>query len=213
MTIIVDKFKLAYLPVPKIACTSLKEVFYRIENGQDFVPAVRNSGMFHIHHFYPTPPFRNVPRGRIKDHYRFCVVRDPLKRLLSCYSNRVLHHRELAARHLSTEAIAAGAIPDPDLETFVERLEIYRKHSAQILHHSEPQVVFLGPDTGYFSHIYQMAELPRLIADLSDRTGMALSLPHSQSGGPKLSPDDLSSAARDKLLAFYRADYDAFSFS
>ncbi|WP_162784801.1 sulfotransferase family 2 domain-containing protein [Paracoccus suum] len=213
MAIIVDKYKLAYLPVPKIACTSLKEVFYRIENDHDFVPAVRNSGMFHIHHFYPTPPFRTVPRWRMKEHYRFCVVRDPIKRLLSCYSNRVRHHRELAARHLSAEAVAAGAIADPDLETFVERLEVYRKHSGQILHHSDPQVVFLGPDVGYFSRVFQMNELDQLTAELRERTGLALELPHSQSGGPKLSPGDLSVAARDKLLRFYRADYDAYSFS
>ena len=38
MAIIVDKIKVAYIPSPKVACTSLKAMFYRIENEHDFVP-------------------------------------------------------------------------------------------------------------------------------------------------------------------------------
>ncbi len=33
MTVILQEFALSYLPVPKIACTSLKTFFYEIENG------------------------------------------------------------------------------------------------------------------------------------------------------------------------------------
>lgn len=213
MAIIVDKIKIAYVPSPKVACTSLKTMFYRIENDRDFVPSIRNSAKFYIHGYYPTVPFARTPQEKIRDFFRICVVRDPVKRFLSSYSNRVCFHKELNEKRLSSEAIKAGAIPDPSLEEFVERLELYRKHSNSILHHTDPQVVFLGGDPGYYSRIYQMNELENLRNDLSSRSGMDLNLPHAQNGGPKIEPASLSANAMEKIKAFYWKDYDSYAFA
>lgn len=213
MAIIVDKIKLAYFPAPKVACTSLKTMFYKIENEHDFIPSVRNSVKFHIHSYYPTSPFARTSHERIKDYHRICVVRDPIRRFLSNYSNRVCFHKELSSKHLSSEAIKDGAIPDPSLEDFVERLEIYRKHSASIKHHTDPQALFLGADQKYYTKVYQMSELDELRGDLSHRSGMDLTLPHVQNGGPKINADSLSGNAADKVMEFYKKDYDAYYFS
>lgn len=212
MAIIVDKMKVAYFPVPKVACTSIKLMFYMIENEREFIPSYRNGVLFHIHNYYHTLPFGNVSQNRVRDHFRICVVRDPIRRFLSCYSNRVVFHRELREDWLSREAIEAGAIPNPTLAEFVERLEIYRRHSASILHHTDPQTVFLGTDPSYYARIYQMSELENLRRDLSDRAMMSLSLPHEQSGGPKIAPDSLSSNAREKIRKFYSTDYEFYEF-
>lgn len=213
MAIIVDKIRIAYMPSPKVACTSLKTMFYRIENDSDFVPSIRNSIKFYIHGYYPTVPFARTPHERIRDHFKICVVRDPIRRFLSSYSNRVCFHKELNEKRLSSEAIKAGAIPNPNLEEFVERLEIYRKHSRSILHHTDPQTVFLGGDPNYYSRIYQMNELEDLRTDLSCRSRLDLSLPHVQNGGPKIEPESLSSNALEKVQVFYKKDYNTYSFS
>ena len=51
-----------------------------------------------------------------------------------------------------------------------------------------------------FSTLY--AEL-----DATTATGEKVELPHVRSSGKKLKPSDLSAVHFDKLVAFYRADY------
>lgn len=207
MALILPKQRIAYFPVPKAACTSIKTMFFEIENGVPFKPMQRHGQMFHIHNFYGTQPFNRQNTGQLQDFWRFAVYRDPVARFLSCYSNRVLHFRELSPGMLSQQAQAAGALPDPDLDTFVERIELYREFSPSIRHHVAPQVSFLGRDPGYFQRIYVMSELPQLVRDMEARTGRTLHLPHEQRGGPRLVPGDLSANARESLLQLYRADF------
>lgn len=207
MAIILPQQRIAYFPVPKSACTSIKSLFFQIENGVPFKPMTRHGQMFHIHNFYGTVPFGRIAHDRLRDFWRFAVYRDPISRFLSCYSNRVLHFRELSAGMLSAEAQKAGALPDPDLETFIERIEIYRLYSPSIQHHCAPQVQFLGRDPDYFHRIFTLQTLDEMVAELSQRTGRSLQLPHEQRGGPKLTPDNLSPKAQAALRELYRADY------
>jgi hypothetical protein len=207
MPVILPQQRIAYFPVPKSACTSIKSLFFQIENGVPFRPLVRHGQMFHIHNFYGTVPFGRVDQGPLEGFWRFAIYRDPIARFLSCYSNRVLHHRELSEKALSAQARKAGAIPDPDLETFVERIEIYREFSASIRHHCAPQISFLGRDPGYFHRIFPMDGLERMLVELNQRTGRTLQLPHEQRGGPKLSPAELSANARAQLEQIYRPDF------
>jgi hypothetical protein len=207
MALILPQQRIAYFPVPKAACTSIKTMFFAIENGMPFKPMLRHGQMFHIHNFYGTEPFNREDKDELLDYWRFAVYRDPITRFLSCYSNRVLHFEELSQNMLSAEAQDAGAVPDPDLETFVERIELYREFSPSIRHHVAPQVSFLGRDPGYFQRIYGMAELPQLVSDLETRIGHDLDLPHEQRGGPRLTAADLSANALESLQQIYHADF------
>lgn len=210
MAIVLNKWKISYVPVPKAACSSLKLMFFHLENGRDFQPAMRNGQMFHIHRFYATTAFASLPHAAIQDHWRIAVVRDPVKRFLSCYSNRVCHYKELSQRHLPPDAIRSGATPNPSLEEFVEKLELYRQYSKPIKHHTDPQIFFLGEDENYFHRIFQMHELQELVHEVSARTKTPLELPHAQSHGPKLSTSELSANAVTKIKKFYQQDYDCF---
>lgn len=206
MALILPQYRIAYFPVPKAACTSVKTMFFQIENGAPFKPMRRHGQMFHIHNFYGTQPFNRQDPEVLRSFWRFAIHRDPIARFLSCYSNRVLHFKELSAAMLSDQARAAGAIPDPDLETFIERLDLYQEHSPSIRHHTAPQITFLGRDPGYFDRIYAMKELPQMVAELEARTGLQLHLPHEQRGGPKLDLRDLGANALERLNRIYRAD-------
>lgn len=207
MAIILPQQRIAYFPAPKSACTSIKSLFFQIENGVPFKPLVRHGQMFHIHNFYGTVPFGRINQELLRDFWRFAVYRDPISRFLSCYSNRVLHFRELSATMLSAEAQQAGAVPDPDLDTFIERIEIYRVYSPSIQHHCAPQVHFLGRDPDYFQRIFTLQSLSEMVEELRQRTGRSLQLPHEQRGGPKLTSDDLSPKSRAALEQIYRADF------
>ena len=68
----------------------------------------------------------------------------------------------------------------------------------------------LGPDPDWFSELYTLAELDRFLADMRARTGQPLTLPHVQTGGPKLDAGALTAAQLRKLRDVYAADYRAF---
>lgn len=210
MPITLPKFRIHYTPAPKVACSSLKSWFFHLENGRPFENMVRNGGVFHIHNYYSTTPFRKLAHGDSERFWKFAVVRDPVRRLISCYSNRVVYYNELSDRHLSPEKVKSGANPSPSLEEFIEKLEIYMDASDSIKHHASPLVYFLGDMASYYDRVFKIEELPLLEDELNGRTGGAIKIPHEQAGGPKIDAASLSTNSLDKIRAIYKADYDVF---
>lgn len=187
-------------------------MFYKIENERDFVNSVKCGTTFHIHNYYGSPPFSSISTNQLANFEKICVVRDPVERLLSCYSNRVRFYKELDEKHLTREAVLAGATPNPTLDVFVERLEIYRKYSASIRHHTEPHVHFIGKEQEFYSKIYRMSEVADLALSLSNKIGMQVQIPHDQTGGSKIFASDLSIDTINKIREFYKDDYNNYLF-
>ena len=206
------KWKISYTSVPKNAFTSIKNMFYYMENKENFVNSVRNGSVFHIHNFYGCRAFNPNEPLNAQSSWKFAVVRDPLQRLVSCYRNRVLHHHELDEKFIAANFVKEGALPKPSLEVFVERLELYCRASVSIAHHTKPHVFFLGSDPHRYDRLFSMGELPLLVTELQERTELDLHLKLEQNLGPKMSVADLSPNAADKLRALYRKDYDIFDF-
>lgn len=210
MTVFNEEYKISYYSVPKCACTSVKSMFFEIENGFEFRLFRVNGTVRHIHNFYNTLPFPKASQLDRDDHYRFAIIRDPVSRLLSCYSNRVVAHKELKPGLLPQEALDSGLYPDPSLSDFIENLEGYRKYSNSIRHHSNPLTFFLGDDPSYFSKLFTLGELDEMVQTVGSMTGKPLKLSHQQKGGPKLSKNDLSEREIKKLQDFYAQDYESF---
>jgi hypothetical protein len=187
-----DRYGLSYFPVPKCACSSLKAFFFELENGRPFQNYRANGKVIHIHHVYRTLPFETTRHRAGANDWKIAVVRDPVARLLSCYSNRVLHHRELDGIDLSIRDRIAGLVRRPDIGTFVDLLPRYRELSPSMHHHSAPHVEFLGLDPAYFDRVYRIDQLDTLVADVAGRVGTAPALQRLQMGGPKLKEDELS---------------------
>lgn len=211
MTVFLLKSKTAFFSVPKAACTSIKEMLFQVENGFGFRPFRANGETKHIHNAaYPTIPFAQINHEALADFLRLAVVRDPVNRVISCYANRVVHYHELSDRHIPPHYLGLGAKPNPTLEEFVERLELYRRCSPSIHHHSEPLTTFLGTDASYFHRLFGMAQLEELTQLLSDRVGIELALPKLQIDGPKYEATDLSGPSLKRIKAGYAADYQHF---
>ncbi|MCC5987484.1 MAG: sulfotransferase family 2 domain-containing protein [Pararhodobacter sp.] len=207
MSVILDKHALSYLPVPKAACTSLKTLFFEVQNGFPFRPFSTNGRQWWIHDFYKTIPFEQIDHAAIAEHRRIAVLRDPVRRLLSCYSNRVVHHRELS-REKARKPLKRADLPfDPDLPTFIAKLPAYCEAVPSIHHHAMPMVTYLGRDPAYFTRLYPMAELDQLVADMSALAGRELTLEKLQTGGPKIDPESLDAPERARLDDFYAEDY------
>jgi hypothetical protein len=205
----VDKHKLAFIAVPKTACSSFKHMFYEMENGAPFKPFRANGRTYNIHHLYPSRPFEQGYKvANFRGYFKFAIVRDPVKRLLSAYSNRVVHYKNLARWALGPKAIEAGVAPDPNLLDFLRSLETYRKWSGDIRHHTDPAHVFLGKDLSIFDAVYPIERIDACEAKLSEVIGEPVTIPHVQTGGPKLSLNELDPDLLARIVAFYAEDYD-----
>ena len=165
MSAVLAKHNIAYISAPKCACTSIKELIFCLENNCRFnkvrdhkgaVCLVINEKKHYIHNFYPTIPFARQERARLQRLHCFCIVRDPIDRIISCYNNRVLRYKVLTQDALSEAGIRAPANPDPN--QFIKNLHQYKKIN-DIKHHTLPLIHFLGSESNFYDEIFNLNSL------------------------------------------------------
>ncbi|MEL7188098.1 MAG: sulfotransferase family 2 domain-containing protein [Pseudomonadota bacterium] len=210
MTVILKQHKLFCANVPKVACTSIKRMFFEIENGFPFQPYRANGHVWHIHAFYKGVLRRDFPESAIAQYRRLAVVRHPIKRFLSAYSNRVVHHKEISESAVRKLGGFKRPPASPDLGEFVDRFETYQKIQS-IGWHCRPMVDFLGHDPNYYQGLYGIHQIDEFLDDVANSVGKRYEVGRYQTGGPKFSPSDLTAKQTAKLEKFYAADYKAFS--
>jgi hypothetical protein len=197
-----------YQPLPKVACTSIKEALFRLAFKQPYAPDL-GEGAPHVHSYFDL----RVCDVGLAD-WKFTVVRDPIQRFLSGYSNRVRHHRELSEPYLSQlkldPALDLHDFPfDPDIHEFIKRFDLYLQVPT-IRHHFRPVSEILAPLAAY-DKVYAFESLDDLSADLSRKVGQPVVFPHSQRGGKKVSIGDLRPGEVEKLVGIFGSDYDLLS--
>jgi len=193
---------IGYMPIPKVACTSIKNTFFKIKENREYDPEV-DAGR-HIHQFWD----RNKVDINECD-FRFMVIRDPIKRCLSAYSNRVGHHKELSlAKIQNSNPKIAGSfeIYTPGLGQFIDNFKQYYRVNS-IGHHCKPISEWVDNDTEQFTNIYRLEEIASLQKELSNRLEQKIIFPREQTGGRKIQIQDLSKDQVDFLMEFYRQDY------
>lgn len=211
MPIAINNTDLMYFPVPKVACTSIKVAVLAVNNPaavKSVTERDANGKRRDVHRIYNSTTFKVSSVVRFAHRRWFCVVRDPVKRFLSGYTNRLYHHHDLSK---TDDAVFTekGLSRKPELDEFVYRLEDYMAINSGVNHHFRPMVDFLGTKAKRYDRVFRMSELDDLVTYCAGH-GATLELPHMQSGGKKLALDVLDQKMRDKLLAFYAADYKAF---
>ena len=186
MSAILKAQNLAYISAPKCACTSIKELIFTIENNCNFNEIRTDRGAIYfqingkdhyIHQFYPSIPYAEQPHHILNKLHNFCVVRDPLDRLVSCYRNRVLRHGALRPEKIAGLDIDAPS--NPNLNQFVEHLDQYIK-APQIHHHTLPLTHFLGKRADGYQRIFNLRTIEQLPGYLKEYFGRTRSLPHLQ---------------------------------
>lgn len=202
--ILLAKRSLGYQDIPKIACTSIKYALYQLRTGKKFS---REEVGVHIHQYFGKE-YRSISEAD----FRFIVLRDPIKRFLSAYSNRVTHHKELSKEFL--KGSEEGRIllekkelmTNPSLKSFIKNFKYYQTIRA-INHHTKAIVDFDITDLSFFTHIYKIEELKLLEADISTQYKINFKLPRLQTGGIKFKVSDLSKDELNFLFDFYKEDY------
>lgn len=207
--ICLNEYKLIYIPIPKNACTSIKQALHAIEFGQIF-DANRpiNYSYKDIHDYYikRSDAFTSANKLKTASGFtRFAIVRDPVERVISCYRNRVIDLGDLQS---DLDALNRMNLPaEPDLNTFILNLTKYRKASKSIEHHSRPQSAFLGSSLKYLDHVFpleQIDELHTLLRNFSPNLKML----NRKGGGTKIDSNELSEKALEHAVHFYKKDYE-----
>ena len=208
MAVKVKGTPLVFFPVPKNACSSVKySLLNHNEDGMaDRLPITGPDGktVRYVHEIYPTRRFQWFTPLQYAGTRWFCVARDPVRRFLSGFGNRILHRDDLK-RSKPGVLEKAGLSRHPDLEEFVAKLESYCAANNSVRHHFMPAVHYLGRRPDRYDRIFTMKSLGDIV-DYCAEAGAQIALPHRQSKMAKLEIPELSATARAKLENFYAED-------
>ncbi len=138
------------------------------------------------------------------------MVRDPVRRLMSVYTNRVLLHKDVwnsaGVRDGRPGLPTLSRTPDPD--TFYSNLRAYMDGSSAIKHHAMSAQVFLGSNLKrHFSMVYRTEDMGELAQDLSLRVGRQVTLPRGNRSEVKLELESLKGATIDALRPYLDREY------
>jgi hypothetical protein len=226
--IVIHSLKIAFQPIPKVATTSLFNWLCEIVFDRAYEPEQNRRGRRqHIHSWFyrqRTELIESIDPGPgvlPTDYLTFCLTRDPVRRFISAYSNRVLHHGDLDLRGRVGERIDLyGLVARPEINFLVENLTEYMKLAPPIRHHARPMVDYTGRDVDVYDRILEIGDLDAFRHELMMHwadSGIAINgrpippMPRKQIGGPKLGFDVLSAESFSRLMDFYGEDYGTFS--
>lgn len=208
MVICIKAHKIAYMAIPKAACSSVKAALCAIDPDARIPKSKIKGRVDELHIQYPTKRFRLHRWNLYEDHWRFTVIRDPLKRLMSVYSDRKEQKRDL----FRSPRLRESNLPDdPDPDFFFEHLQEYFGLSSVIKHHILPASIFIGPDLTRYDKIYRVEDLDHLAADISNRINAPISIPRLNKSTYSLSFDDLSPKAKAVIRKHLGSDYTLLS--
>lgn len=221
MIALLEAHQIAFVASPKCMTTSIGRMFLEIETQKPFDR--KDHGGHYVHRVYKirAKALRlgavPAPLEKLKDYWTFTVVRDPIKRLLSAYANRVVDQNEVGkvmarpawqAEHGETQP---DLEPRPDPSEFFENLALYRDLIPSIRHHTNPMRDYLGSDLSAYDAVFPVENITDLEQTLSERIGSPLKLPNAQRSKSKLKFADLSPAAQNVIREFTRSDYELLS--
>lgn len=211
MTVELPAHKLVYMPVPKAACTSVKAALSTVDPAKPVTAAQIAEDEHVVHDVYQTRRFRPHRWEPFCDGnwWRFAVVRDPLKRVLSVYTDMIMSRNVLPNSPRLRDQSDLPIDPDPDF--FFQNLLEYMEHSSIIKHHALSSHLFLGKDPALFDRWYRTDELDLLAQDMSDHVRREVTIPRFNSSKGKLDPDELKLKTHKSLAAYLDEEYEVLS--
>ena len=193
--------KLVYYPVAKNANSSAKLFFLKhlkIDKNyyflSDKVPEYKVNEdskyknldkKYNLVNFLPS----YTPFEKIDVDEKCCIIRDPVKRFVSAYKNRVLFHKDFGFRNLNINEI-------------IEKLE----NNSFDNRHFLPQSYWLGSDLRYFTIVSNISNMETFINGVNNFFQSKVEFPRIQTGGADENIT-LTDSQIIKLKKIYSSDY------
>jgi len=194
--------KLVYYPVAKNANSSAKLFFLKhlkLDKNyyflSDKVPEYKINEdskyknldkKYNLVNFLPSyTPFQKMDVDE-----KCCIVRDPLKRFISAYKNRVLFHKDVGFQNLNINEI-------------IEKME----NNSFDNRHFLPQSYWLGNNLKYFTIVSNISNMETFINGVNNFFQNKVDFPRIQTGGTNENIG-LTDNQITKLNKIYSSDYD-----
>lgn len=201
--------KVAYHMVPKCASRTVLAYGYLIKNMDQyqrcfdvFSPTSRRLGFLQTFHQNNRKKVGHYP-------IRFCVIRDPVDRFLSAFTDRIRKNPNWAYLRETTVSEFLGNIDDPKYTSSEDVLPLTFEAYKDAKFHTKPLVHFLGKNSSYYTHIFninQIGEVKKLIEENSGVKLPELVLNKMQPfEAPPLSLEEI-----DQIKKRYKEDYDIY---
>lgn len=192
--------KLIYYPCPKNANTSAKLFFAKhaeIENQfmflSDKIPEYKQSTemfekekKFNIINFLPSKQQFN----KVFADEKCCLVRDPIKRFISAFNNRILFHKDESFKNHSVDMV-------------IEKLENNFFENKHFL----PQTYFLGNDLQYYTIVANIENIYEFEKRINHFFEKKIKFPKIQISKNKFDLK-LNISQLDKIKKIYDQDFD-----
>ena len=194
--------KLVYYPVAKNANSSAKLFFLKhlkLDKNyyflSDKVPEYKINEdskyknldkKYNLVNFLPS----YTPFEKIDVDEKCCIIRNPIKRFISAYKNRVLFHKDFGFRNLNINEI-------------IEKLE----NNSFDNRHFLPQSYWLGSDLRYFTIVSNISNMETFINGVNNFFQNKVDFPRIQTGGTNENIG-LTDNQITKLNKIYSSDYD-----
>lgn len=197
---------ICFWPVPKNACSTVNNELFRNNFGYYFEKFTIFGKLIHIHHIYPA---KYYDESRFGEYENIAVVREPFERFISMYTNRVLYHKDLLK---SEEKLSELNLPTiPNINEFIENIEVYRSVNNSIRDHSAKQVTYLGCSLEKFDFVVDIKSLEKLKDYVEKSSGVRLKpFKRYQTGGGEMKERtlfELKESNKEKIINFYSEDY------
>ncbi|WP_425039350.1 sulfotransferase family 2 domain-containing protein [Primorskyibacter sp. S187A] len=206
MAIAVPAHKIAYMALPKAGCSTVKRMLALIDPDVDLPPRETwTADTWHA--IYPTARFRPHRWDGFQDYWRFAVVRDPVKRLLSVYTNRVVQLGDLHNSRRLRRPEFSHLSRDPDPDFFFLHLDAYYEASSVIKHHVLPCELFIGPKPFRYDRVFKTEQIGELAEELGRRSGKSVDISRENSSEMRLDLDDLQPRTIDAIRPLLEREY------
>ena len=193
--------KLVYYPVAKNANSSAKLFFlkhlkmdknyyflsdkvpeYKVNEDSKYINLDKK---YNLVNFLPS----YTPFEKIEVDEKCCIIRNPIKRFISAYKNRVLFHKDFGFRNLNINEI-------------IEKLE----NNSFDNRHFLPQSYWLGSDLRYFTIVSNISNMETFINGVNNFFQNKVEFPRIQTGGADENIT-LTDSQIIKLKKIYSSDY------
>jgi len=190
---------LCYYPVPKNANTSAKLFFAKhlgiedrlIHTEKPLYKIIPNEDFKGKTPVWKWLPSKNAFVKQEVD-YACCLTRNPIKRFISSYKNRILYHKDREFYNHSIDMVLDK----------IEKNNFENKHFL-------PQNYFLGKDINYFSIISNTNNIKIFEEKVNDFFGKRVSFPHLQTGGSDIDIN-VSALQIKRIEKIYQEDFELF---
>ena len=210
MAVFLEQQDLLFVTIPKVACTTMKAYLAQCLLRTPYWKS--DFGQIHpnVHDFFKVDTcFGQLSEAQRRATFKFALVRNPVDRLFSAYTNKVVNAGVLQNPELS-KPLPSSVPSKPSFDEFVDYIDVYTGHSEFLELHCHALHFFLGERPQIYTRLMDIKQTDEMISELNERFGFSgITRVMNATAGPGFKPT-ICTKTQGKILTRYQRDYDLY---